>query len=54
MSEEQQSDRMAFFRTMSLGALGGGAAYLFGKAVAKGGDCIGDGKCKVCSLCEKV
>jgi len=53
MSEQQQSDRLAFFRKLSLGVLGGGAAYLFAKAVRSGEDCIGDGKCRVCLSLKK-
>jgi len=53
MSEKEQPDRLAFFRTLSLGALGGGAAYLFAKAVKSGEDCIGDGKCRACLSLKK-
>lgn len=48
----EQSDRKTFLidstRKVIVGGLIGGAAALFGKAVAKGGDCIGDRKCRVC------
>jgi hypothetical protein len=48
----EQVDRKTFLvdsvRKVVVGGLLGGAATLFAKAVAKGGDCIGDGKCRVC------
>ena len=50
---EKEPDRLAFLRALSLGALGGGATYLFAKAVKSGEDCIGDGKCKVCLSLKK-
>ena len=52
MSEEAK-DRMAFFRSLTLGTLVGGAGLLFAKAVRSGKDCIGDGKCKVCLSVKK-
>jgi|SaaInlStandDraft_1057018.scaffolds.fasta_scaffold98497_2 hypothetical protein len=52
-----KTDRKTFLvdgaRKVIIGGLLGSAAALFAKAVAKGGDCIGDGKCRVCLAFKK-